>query len=464
MNVFEFAVRRWVKFIVLAILTGMWWTAVLSSDLPGRPATEGQIAVGEALAVGTLCVLGTWALIALVEALAGARRAVEWLRCGSDPKRPDEMAAALESPSEPERRRAVQVLADYYGHPFGRVECWPWVLHDTSRVDVLTAIYGKWWRKQKSVTKAEAARLAVAKRRAVEVGAAPGEAEGAGRAGFPEGERQFWTRRVQPLYEEALRRKPPPLVYEPFLEAMRGKFEKALWAVTDAINGVPGRHTVHDCEAVVRNVFVAMRWEALRCGWQMRLGSGGEGAEPSPEEGDSGPAPATGNWVEKFRRLRSGSAGPSCAANESLAAANQETPAGAAEPSPAASWDERVRLMQAKLDQTLERVADAVKNSLLEWDLLPPELRGPQNSLDHLPPVAREEFADALRGRVEETLRRVADAVNEGSHEEQVRILLAELLWDAVDAGVRLRSRAVEPASSASSESSSFTPSSEASR
>ena len=70
-----------------------------------------------------------------------------------------------------------------------------------------------------------------------------------------------------------------------------------------------------------------------------------------------------------------------------------------------------------------------------------------------MPPLSREQFIEALRRRVEETLGRVADAINAAppgqviaGSEERVRDLFGELRREAFEQGVQMRIDAAEAA------------------
>jgi hypothetical protein len=69
------------------------------------------------------------------------------------------------------------------------------------------------------------------------------------------------------------------------------------------------------------------------------------------------------------------------------------------------------------------------------------------------PELSREEFINQMRKKVEETLGRVADAINEAppgqiiaGSEEQVRDLCADLRQQAFETGLQMRVNAAEAA------------------
>jgi hypothetical protein len=103
-----------------------------------------------------------------------------------------------------------------------------------------------------------------------------------------------------------------------------------------------------------------------------------------------------------------------------------------------------------------ERASDAVKDALLDfWPSTSSEIvEPPEASTEPLPLLDREQFAATLRGKVEETLERVANVINAAptgkdiaGSEEQVCNLLAELLCDAVALGLQMRADAASTAS-----------------
>lgn len=73
--------------------------------------------------------------------------------------------------------------------------------------------------------------------------------------------------------------------------------------------------------------------------------------------------------------------------------------------------------------------------------------------MSELPPLSREQFIESMRLRVEETLGRVADAINAAptggviaGSEERVRDLFGELRREAFEQGVQMRVDAAQAA------------------
>lgn len=101
--------------------------------------------------------------------------------------------------------------------------------------------------------------------------------------------------------------------------------------------------------------------------------------------------------------------------------------------------------VRTESDNLLTRWADVIKDMLLDWDISPePEDGAPV--AEELPPMSADEFVYALRGRIEETLHRIADVINRAptgqivaASEEQVCGFLAELYASALELGVQMR-------------------------
>jgi hypothetical protein len=89
-------------------------------------------------------------------------------------------------------------------------------------------------------------------------------------------------------------------------------------------------------------------------------------------------------------------------------------------------------------------VADAIKNAMLDGVAEDPA--GPVSGAGELPPLSRDLFMKTLRGRVEDILGRVADAINEGAAEpggaaaeERVGDLFAQFWQEALEIGLQMR-------------------------
>jgi hypothetical protein len=97
-----------------------------------------------------------------------------------------------------------------------------------------------------------------------------------------------------------------------------------------------------------------------------------------------------------------------------------------------------------------DRVAEAVKDALVDWDWSPPD-EAEETGAPPLPALSAEEFIVALRPQVEDALRRVAACLNEGSDanlspaaEQRVLDLFGRLCSDAWEVGLALRTAAAD--------------------
>jgi hypothetical protein len=115
------------------------------------------------------------------------------------------------------------------------------------------------------------------------------------------------------------------------------------------------------------------------------------------------------------------------------------------------------RLTQRLVDQVrgqddgvFTRWADFIKDLMLDWDYSSDEDE-PEPITDELPAMSEPQFIEALRGKVEETLQRIAGAINQAptgkiieASEEKVCRMLAELWTTALQLGVQMRLEAAE--------------------
>jgi hypothetical protein len=106
--------------------------------------------------------------------------------------------------------------------------------------------------------------------------------------------------------------------------------------------------------------------------------------------------------------------------------------------------------MRRRVDAAMDHMADAIKDALIDgFDLGDDSDEEP--AAESLPPVLPEEFVEAMRGRVEQTLRKVAAAINVAPGEavpaagvEETCDLFTELWLEALRVGVRLRLEAAD--------------------
>jgi hypothetical protein len=101
-------------------------------------------------------------------------------------------------------------------------------------------------------------------------------------------------------------------------------------------------------------------------------------------------------------------------------------------------------------DGVFTRWADFVKDLMLDWDYSGDDDE-PEPITDELPRMSEHQFVEALRGKVEETLQRIAQTINEAptgkiieASEEKVCRMLAELWTKALQLGVQMRLEAAE--------------------
>lgn len=113
-------------------------------------------------------------------------------------------------------------------------------------------------------------------------------------------------------------------------------------------------------------------------------------------------------------------------------------------PSPATPLSRAVGGVRSKVGQTLEAMADAIKDAILDWE--EDEAGQDDGGLTELPPLEPVLFVAALREKVEDVLWRMAEAVNEAptgqivaASEGRVRELLAELYREALELGLQMR-------------------------
>jgi hypothetical protein len=302
------------------------------------------------------------------------------------PRDLDAVAADLEARENWKRRVALQTLADFHGHPFGHVACWPIQTHSPRQFDTMVALYQMWWQ---TARKAEGnliwwhetgelgeLYLRSSRENLLPLNAAP---------------------EVRELTEVPL----PPLSPSRFVEGLRPRAEEAFRRVADIINKAPSGAVLARSERQVYAVFADLAWQALLLGLDLRTGA----AEAA--RGRNG-------HVHGFR------------------------PAG-----------ERVA---SKVDQLLQRVADSVKEALLELHLgMSDEEQEEEASPTPLAPLAPEQFVNAIHGKVEDTLRRMAEAINaspsgrtDQATQQQVFDLVTQLGCEALELGLQLRVAAQE--------------------
>jgi hypothetical protein len=118
------------------------------------------------------------------------------------------------------------------------------------------------------------------------------------------------------------------------------------------------------------------------------------------------------------------------------------------EPMPSMSWKKLAAALQGKFEETLDHVADVVKDTMLDS-----EPTGGRNAglpvPGDLPPLAEDEFLEALEPRLEATIWRAMEVINGvgpgdslAQAHEAVADLFAALAWETFNAGIRQRIKA----------------------
>src|SRR5437588_11438051 len=78
-------------------------------------------------------------------------------------------------------------------------------------------------------------------------------------------------------------------------------------------------------------------------------------------------------------------------------------------------WQTGVEDLRHRLDDALARIADTIKDSMLDWgEPEEDETRFPEQTFVS---VARSEFVEAMRDRIEDALARLADVIDDAPAE-----------------------------------------------
>jgi hypothetical protein len=317
------------------------------------------------------CYAAVAALFALTCALYPARRALALARHRRRPHLLGRLIGDMSSSSRRARQRALQLLADYAGHPFGAVACWPYQWHTAEQFESLVALYREWWQHhQARAPKETLSKFILARSRAIAL------------AGH-----NATLREGSDIREAKLGRELPPLAEELFVESMRGRVEQALRHVAQTINHARDGALVAAGEEAVRSVFVELLWDALEQGLRMRLAADAELPPPSP---------------------------------------------------PAATPHEAHPSLRSRARLALDRAADAIRDTLLDWDLEPEE-RAAKPPPVPLPALDPKVLVAALREPVEAALEDIAETLNQApdaralaATEPNLRPILEGLLVEAV--------------------------------
>src|SRR5262249_25491976 len=204
-------------------------------------------------------------------------------------------------------RVALQTLADFHDHPFGHVACWPIQTHSPRQFETMVALYHKWWHTAR-------------------------KAEGDLIWWHEVGELYLRTSRTSclppnaaPEVRELTEVPLPPLSPSRFVEGLRPRAEEAFHRVADIINQAPSGPILARSEQRVYAVFADLAWQALLLGLARRTAAADAARGRSAN-------------VYGFRPAR--------------------------ESAPRAADG-----MASRVDQLLQRVADSVKEAVLELHL-----------------------------------------------------------------------------------------------
>jgi hypothetical protein len=298
----------------------------------------------------------------------------------------------LDSPQPLVKRWALQTLADYHGEPFGRISYW---FCSAAQLQALCILYKEWGNALPETSTDSLLRRVCGKLRLIR----------ADRVQLPEPESREAP--FDPTY-----RSRPRLQPELFVERLRACAEKTLAQVAKAINRVGHDYTIADAETRVCDLFAELRWETFETAWYYRHGAYLPAWEPPPEK-EPVHTTGTGNWTEKYRRMK---------------AEETALPAVVANGQP--TWPELVRLLCNKINESLDEMADGIKNAMLDWD--PSGESGTEAPAPQALP-SREQFVAAMRPRLDRALHRMAEALYEPDRGEPLGQLIEQLLRDALN-------------------------------
>jgi hypothetical protein len=436
MRIHDKAFLSWAVF-GLALLLGAGYFASLASSAPAAAAPVPPWAPFLVL----VCIAVSGGL-----AWSFTRRGAEAERCRNSSLHLRHVVDDLGAEDERTQRRALRTLTDYYEEPFGAVNLF-WCRPD--QLDALIVLYREWWRANQPSEQPPARPVEqVAREAAAELQPqappvieklAPDKPhpQGSDRPSTPVLERlllrlrsSIWpqTRQQGPLC-------PPEVVLdrlaqmnrEDFIQAMQIPVEDTLLLAADIINEVRDTAAFLHAQERVPDLFAGLGRTALEQGWQLRFD-----AEEQRRQ-----APRL-SWAAQFRRMKMAEIGllPTPEPSETAAPASGGAPE-------AASWQEILHTLRGQLERKLDRLAEVIKNALLDSG---PAGAPPEPDQEPLPPLEREEFIRAMRGRVEQALGQMADVLKESDDTEGVRVVLAELLWDALNLSARLRAATPAPA------------------
>jgi hypothetical protein len=410
----------WFVFGVLlggGICFGIYASLPTLFGTPAGPGFDSMISGGAGLLVVGFVAILLGAFTAAVTATARMWRNQQLRELVPD------LVHRLDSPQPLDRIQALQVLADLAGEPFGPLAH---RLGSPTQLEMACLLYREWWQTESEYDSPLVAlkRDILLRRVIVRARALRDEANlsPSGDLKHPE---------ANPAWGHL-----PLLPPERLVAALRPRVEETLHRVAGIINlackDLPFSHS----ESRVLHLFTELCWETFERGWQLRFDAA-EGrlpplpaarqpeVEPKPPPAPAPARPPSVGWAEKYRRINAPETGPE----------------GTAEPAGRPgemTWGELAEALRHKVDETLDRLNEAIKDALIDGEL-PLPADGDAEDPRPLTPLSQEGFIEAMRPRIEEALRGMADSLNESGAAERVGDLLEALLHDALQTGLEMR-------------------------
>jgi hypothetical protein len=227
---------------LIALFLGFLAAMVFPWGEPFTPPRATQL-----MAAGFLSAV---AVVFLCATAAAAMQAGSLLRYWGRPTALlDQMKQDLDSPKVWKRRRALQLLADHYGHPFGRVMCWPLgMAHSPVQLRNMILLYKEWLQISKEFARDQTLLPYVARRMVSPAKIA------------------LWRKlcgvRLARLRPPALDWRLPRVSPDRLVAELRHRVEEALRQVADILNhATPGQFGA--AEGRVRDVLGELVWDAL---------------------------------------------------------------------------------------------------------------------------------------------------------------------------------------------------------
>jgi hypothetical protein len=278
---------------------------------------------------GTVLVLfGICTLVSLHKAGTNTIRSLESLACRFNKGFRSRLIANLDSDRDYVRRRALQVLVDFYGAPVGEIDCWPQSACTDLQLTAMEAMFGRWLEvknrlnnpTQKQVVDAlftfapdDAPPISPPKSVDAEVGPKLERLADLVKDSILDWNADTFAPEEAAIDEDA---NLGPLPREPYVAAMREKVTEAVEHVADLLAEVPNVRSLAACEPSVGEILADLRGEAVALALEMRgVEESGPHARLDPPHApfprwlkpDTTWPPAPdfpGGWVKKYRRIR----------------------------------------------------------------------------------------------------------------------------------------------------------------